>query len=111
MLRYCLKLKEEDCIAETLFAALSVFIEDKLYKLDFLSHVRSQMQHRTQLSPVSLLPQGVLDLVLDILGYGSLVDGVVRVDGCCKNTFAVPMGHLVLNQKCDKSLKVRFTVE
>ena len=53
------------------------------------------MQDRGQLlALVSFLPQGILDLVLDILGYGSLVDGMVRVDGCGENTFAVPVGHL-----------------
>ena len=62
-------------------------------------------------SAVSLLPQGVLDLVLDILGYGSLVDGVVRVDGCGENTFAVPVGHLGSTKSVMEDSKLRITVE
>ena len=70
------------------------------------------MQHRTgHSSAVSLLPQGVLDLVLHILGYGSLVDGVVRVDGCGENTFAVPVGHLVRTKSVMEDSKLRITVE
>ena len=54
------------------------------------------MQDRGQLlALVSFLPQGILDLVLDVLGYGGLVDGMVRVNGRGKDTLAVPMGNLV----------------
>ena len=54
------------------------------------------MQQRGQLlALVSFLPQGILDLVLDVLGYGGLVDGVVRVDGRGEDAFAVPVGNLV----------------
>ena len=53
-------------------------------------HQRGQL-----LALVSFLPQRILDLVLDVLGYGGLVDGVVRVDGRGEDAFAVPMGNLV----------------
>ena len=54
------------------------------------------MQQRGQLlALVSFLPQGILDLVLDILGYGGLVDGVIRMDGRGEDALAVPMGNLV----------------
>ena len=65
------------------------------------------MQRKTALfSLISLLPQGVLDLVLDILGYGSLVDGMVGVDGCGEDTLAVSVGNLHRNnEKVHKDLK------
>ena len=54
------------------------------------------MQDRGQLlALVSFLPQGILDLVLDILGYGGLVDGVIRMDGRGEDALAVPVGNLV----------------
>ena len=77
----------------------------------FITCEESNARQDTDLSLVSFLPQGVLDLVLDSLWYGSLVGGMVRVYGCGKHTFAVPVGHLVLNQKYEEKLKIRITVE
>ena len=77
-------------------SALSLFIEDKLYKQQMnsalLSHVRSQSNAGWRLLTssqrllvlvdhmhvdCSLLPQGVLHLVLHMLGNGRLVDRMV----------------------------------
>ena len=109
---------EEGCVAETLFAALSVFIEDKLYKQQMgFYHMWGVKCNARQLfcSLISLLPQGVLDLVLDILGYGSLVDGMIGVDGCGEHTLAVPVGNLVGQkmqriQDWDKSENYRWVI-
>ena len=54
----------------------------------------------------SLLPQGVLHLVLHMLGNGRLVDRMVRVNGCGEDTLAVTVGNLHRNnEKVHKDLK------
>ena len=47
----------------------------------------------------SLLPQGVLHLVLHLLGNGRLVNRVVRVDGCGEDALAVTVGNLHRNNE------------
>ena len=106
-------------------SALSLFIEDKLYKQQMnsalLSHVRTQsnagwrLLTSSQRVPVlvdhmhvdcSLLPQGVLHLVLHMLGNGRLVDRVVGVDGSGEDALAVSVGNLHRNnEKVHKDLK------
>ena len=106
-------------------SALSLFIEDKLYKQQMnsalLSHVRSQSNAGWRLFAssqrvlvlvdhmhvdCSLLPQGVLHLVLHMLGNGRLVDRVVGVDDSGEDALAVSVGNLHRNnEKVHKDLK------
>ena len=107
-------------------SALSLFIEDKLYKQQMdsalLSHLRSQSNAgwwfltSSQRVPVlvlvfvdhmhfgcSLLPQGVLHLVLHVLGDGCLVDRMLGVDGSGEDTLAVTVGNLGTMKKFIKT--------
>ena len=77
ILRCCLKLKRKIVLRKRSSMPYLCLLRTNRTNWLFITCEESNARQDTDLSLVSFLPQGVLDLVLDSLWYGSLVGGMV----------------------------------